>query len=56
MMNFPVSQSCEDKQDTSVEITGDNIFLTAKTNARAFPPLMNAQWFSSGYQASETGS
>lgn len=54
MMNIPVSQSCEDKQDTSLEITGDNIFLTAKTNAQAFPLLMNAQWFSSSYQSSET--
>lgn len=36
-MNFLVSKSCEDKQDTSLEITGGNIFLTAKTNAQAFP-------------------
>lgn len=39
MMNFPVSQSYEDKQDTSLEITGGNIFLTAKTNVQAFPIL-----------------
>lgn len=48
-----VFQSCEDKQDTSLENTGDNIFLTAKTDAQASPTL-NEQWFSSGYQASDT--
>lgn len=36
-MNLMVSKSCEDKQDTSLEVTGGNIFLTAKTNAQAFP-------------------